>query len=275
MKQFFKLSEHKNDKNTAFAGSLHSAAWLGALALLQSQRTADAFMPATQRMRSDIWFRQPVRSDFEVVSESVLEATANTAWQIHNVVQDDEGVKVEAVHQAFQSLPDWALSPRVQPLQQLHASDAVSEQQAQALQRIQQKMLTQFAVLTQLPPLSLLWCRTSLGESGLQVPLGAMPITDHLDRLRLQILLGYLAGWSFVSSLTATTGEVDVLVSRVFAVTEPVTQLELTAPRALLNSPNSESQFLHHLQTYRSARAEVLVRSGQVLMKGLFHVRYV
>ena len=99
MKQFFKLSEHKNDKNTAFAGSLHSAAWLGALALLQSQSSTDALVQARQGiMRSDIWFRQPVRSDFEVLSESVQQTSASAAWHINNVVQDEEGVKCKRWH---------------------------------------------------------------------------------------------------------------------------------------------------------------------------------
>lgn len=286
VKQFFKLSEHKNDKNTAFAGSLHSATWLGALALLQSQCTTQEFLRQTQRMRSDIWFRQPVRSDFEVVSEEGLAATANAAWHIHNGVQDDAGSKVEAVHQTYLHLPDWAVAPRAQQWQTLQASVDVEKQQALALQHIQQKMHSQFSVVSQLPPLNLLWCRSISGEPGLhdwrlherglQVQLGAaVPIIDPLERLRLQILLGYLAGWSFISSLTSTTGEVDVLVSRVFAVTEPVMLRELTPPLAWLNAAHRESQLLHQLQTQRCARAEVLVRSGHVLLKGLFHVRYV
>ncbi len=277
MKQFFKLSEHKNDKNTAFAGSLHSGAWLGALSLLQSQLSAQDFTPAMQRMRSDIWFRQPVCSDFQVVSESVLQAAPEHLWQIKNYIEDDDGLKVEAVHQSCDQLPEWVLSPRLLSLQQLQPTLEKSDQQANALQRIQQKLQAEFAITTQLPLHQLQWCSTPSRESGLQFNLlGAVQAADWVSRLRLQVLLGYLAGWSFVSSLTSTTGVVDVLVSRVFAVAEQsVSQVELVSPFAMLHTPNSEAHFLQHLQTYRSARAEVLVRSGEVLMKGLFHVRYV
>ncbi len=285
MKQFFKLNEHKNDKNTAFAGSLHAASWLGGLALLKNQFSPELVVQATHKMRSDIWFRQPVRSDFCVVSETITENIADDAWQISNHIEDDEGLKVEAVHQSFDQVPSWALSPRVQQL--LPQSATASVQQLAVLQHIQQKLHDQFAVVAQLPIQPLQWCSTPSGEPALQLPLFAQQefaqkgsaqslASDAIDCLRQQILLGYLAGWSLISALTAISGNVDVLVSRVFAVADHSNlHDDLASPIAILATPNSETHLLQHLQTYRSARAEVLVRSGVVLMKGLFHVRYV
>lgn len=268
MKVSFSLKDHKNDKGTGFAGSLHAGCVLAALNMLESVY-GDGVLQ-NQQLLSTVAFKRPVTTDFAIEAE-VIEHQKARCW-----VLDDQGLKVKSTHECVErAVRDVQADLQKNQSEQLEHYESFYPQN-----EVQECLAESFPVSCHLNIESICSDQRTLVMKRYHKPFsqGGDVNADLKERVFQDLLSAYLSAWSLATAMANQVGENDVLVARASS------QIDLNESRsydqqsqltiaAKLSEQGSSGPLKEQLRLNGKTIVKIEALGTFVRLQGLFHVR--